>query len=192
MKRLLVISMVMLLSFLAFGEVKIVSVKDEFGDNTSEKRVVYFDDRGAFALDYVAGECTSIRIETSNTPYEVENFVKFKIDDNRPLALFYETERKNRKVLICYPNGENKYIFKRVLEKIDSGKILKYVYSNMNGQNVVRSIPLKDIQKNIKKIQGTPQETVSKITKRTRGKGKDKQVWIEDVGWVYESLIEKP
>lgn len=192
MRKTLLVVILIVLSFFAFGEVKIVLIKDEFGEKTNGKRVVYFDDRGAFALDYAGEECTSIRIETSNTPYEIENFVKFKIDDNRPLALFYETERKNRKVLICYPEGENKYIFKRILEKIDSGKILKYVYSNMNGQNVVRSIPLKDIQKNIKKIQSSPQETVSKVTKKTRGKGKDKQVWIDGVGWVYESLIEKP
>lgn len=45
----------------------------------------------------------------------------------------------------------------------------------MNGQNVVRSIPLKDIQKYQKKIQSSPQKTVSKVTKKTRGKGKDKQ-----------------
>lgn len=191
MKKLIFFLMIFISAgSIAFAKVEIVPVKDEFKEETGIKRVVYSDDRGAFALDFDGKKCIAIMVETDNDPYELENFVKFKIDDNMPLTLIYETKRGNRKVLKCYPDGDNRYLFERVLEKVLSGKNLKYVYSNSQGKIVLRTVPLKGIQNKVSAL-GNAEKTSAKIPEKVRWVDGAKQVWIDGAGWVYDSLIEK-
>lgn len=188
MKRFL-LALMLLISVISFAKVRIIDTKNN-GMLTGGRSVEYKDDKGAFIINYEKDTPIEIQIETKNTPSNSENTVGIMVDAGYNFEIPYYVEGKT---ISIYPGGKDGWKFNRVIEEIEKekSKQLIYDYINSNGKMVTRVVPLKEIKENIKKLKDRADEPVSAITKRTRGKGADKQVWIEGTGWVYESLIEK-
>lgn len=188
MKKFLFVLM-LFVSVFSFAKVRIIDTKKN-GILTGGRSIEYKDDKGVFIINYEKDTAIEIQIETKNTPSNFENTVGIMIDSGYNFEIPYYSDGK---IIKIYPSGKDGWKFNRVIEEIEKEKSKQLIYDYVNSKDkmVTIIVPLKEIKENIKKLKDRADEPVSAITKKTRGEGADKQVWIEGTGWVYESLIEK-
>ncbi|MCF2673374.1 hypothetical protein [Fusobacterium varium] len=143
MKKI-ILGLFFIISSLSFSEWLNLGLVDEFEEKTGEICAYYqIGYEGCLRVDFKKDGTRSLYIKPDNyvsSDYKKETLVKFKIDDNRVLTLIGYV-RGGGKIIQCYEEGENVYIFDDVIEQMKAGRHLKLLTEKYD-ENVLNKINL--------------------------------------------------